>query len=373
MRARSTTRSSSARGAACRRVSSGEPVDGAQTGTCCVWPQSFATTRAREHSPGVSGQARPRAFGRREPCRRRVSCFRRSTAASTGIRASTCTGCSRACSGCYPDAEQRERRYARVRRALRQRQTSRASALTSRGPRAAAFERTYGWAWLLKLARELARLHKRMDARWQGAARAAGGRIRCALYRLPAERHAIRSATACMRTAPSGCASRSIMRACGAEALRSLCARRRRAALVRRRSRRAGVHGSRPELDFLSPALIEADLMRRVLPPHAFGAGCDGVPSGHRVRAAGHVVHAGDRQRSQRRLHRASRRPQSFARVVLRGNRRCIATVGCARRECARGAGARHRRAGLEGVASGDYAGEHWLATFAVLAMTADD
>jgi hypothetical protein len=29
-----------------------------------------------------------------------------------------------------------------------------------------------------------------------------------------------------------------------------------------------------------------------------------------------------------------------------------------------------HLAAGLAGVASGDYAGDHWLATFAVLALT---
>jgi len=33
-------------------------------------------------------------------------------------------------------------------------------------------------------------------------------------------------------------------------------------------------------------------------------------------------------------------------------------------------AAARHLSAGLQGVASSDYAGEHWLATFAVLALT---
>ena len=52
---------------------------------------------------------------------------------------------------------------------------------------------------------------------------------------------------------------------------------------------------------------------------------------------------------------------------------RAIATAlpaGDPRSTVAAAAASAHLSAGLEGVASGEYVGDHWLATFAVLALT---
>ncbi len=55
----------------------------------------------------------------------------------------------------------------------------------------------------------------------------------------------------------------------------------------------------------------------------------------------------------------------------------CYATIGAAlptgdsRLRALRDASDRHLAAGWQGLASGDYAGEHWLASFALLALEA--
>ena len=82
------------------------------------------------------------------------ACTRRSTAASTGTRRSTATGCWCGCCGCSPTC-----------RSGRQIRAVLAEHLTAKNLQAEAdyfarkdsksFERTYGWAWLLKLAEEL--------------------------------------------------------------------------------------------------------------------------------------------------------------------------------------------------------------------------
>jgi hypothetical protein len=121
--------------------------------------------------------------------------------------------------------------------------------------------------------------------------------------------------------------------------------------------------------DFLSPALMEADLMRRVLPPPAFGAWlsaflpgiADGVPASLFEpaivddRADPLLVHLDGLN-----LSRA---------WCMAGIAEALAP-GDPRRDRLHQAADRHCRAGLAGLASGEYAGEHWLATFAVLALT---
>ena len=146
--------------------------------------------------------------------RRRARCTRRSTAATTGTRASTCTGCSRCCTGASRSCRC-GRRSPRRSTATSRRRRSRPRSRTSRTPHNASFERTYGWAWLLKLAHELAEgaADDADVARWSAATRAAGAGVRRALARLPAADAAIRSATASTRTARSASPSRSTTRA----------------------------------------------------------------------------------------------------------------------------------------------------------------
>jgi hypothetical protein len=120
--------------------------------------------------------------------------------------------------------------------------------------------------------------------------------------------------------------------------------------------------------DFLSPALVEADLMRRVLDPHAFGAWLARfLPDLAAARPAALFapVRAGD-----------PTDPQMVHLDGLNLSRAwCFAGIAAAlgasdpRHAALRAAAAAHLAAGLPAVLSGDYMGEHWLATFAVHAF----
>ena len=103
--------------------------------------------------------------------------------------------------------------------------------------------------------------------------------------------------------------------------------------------------------DFLSPSLAEADLMRRILPPHAFREWLAGflgdfelAPVSATDRQDGHLVHLDGLN-----LSRA---------WMLQG----IASAAPSRRlvEMAE----RHRRAGIRALDGQTYAGAHWLASF---------
>ena len=122
--------------------------------------------------------------------------------------------------------------------------------------------------------------------------------------------------------------------------------------------------------DFLSPVLVEAELMRRVLNAAAFGAWlaaflpgfAQGVPRNVFVpaevtdRTDGQLVHLDG---------------LNFARAwCLRGIARAL-PEGDPRAAVAREAADRHVAAAWEGLASDAFVGAHWLATFALLALEA--
>jgi len=121
--------------------------------------------------------------------------------------------------------------------------------------------------------------------------------------------------------------------------------------------------------EFLSPALIEADLMRRVLDAPAFGAWLRRfLPELAAGRPATLFMpaEAGDHTDPQM-VHLDG---LNLSRAwCLRG---IADTLGDTdpRTTVLREAAARHLAAGLPAVQSGDYMGEHWLATFAVFALT---
>jgi hypothetical protein len=121
--------------------------------------------------------------------------------------------------------------------------------------------------------------------------------------------------------------------------------------------------------DFFSPSLMEADLMRRVLPPAEFQDWLRRflpelakgepktlfVPATVTDRTDPQLVHLDGLNLSRAWCMR------SIAAALSRGDP--------ARKMLAESA-ARHAEAGLRHVASGDYAGEHWLASFAVYMLS---
>jgi hypothetical protein len=120
--------------------------------------------------------------------------------------------------------------------------------------------------------------------------------------------------------------------------------------------------------DFLSPSLAEADLMRRVLSPPRFAAWLHAflpvLPIGLREpaivgdRSDGKLAHL-DGLNLSRAWHMRNISAALSPRDLMRDQLEAAAEL--------------HMREGLAHVSTGDYAGEHWLASFALLAATAPD
>jgi hypothetical protein len=117
--------------------------------------------------------------------------------------------------------------------------------------------------------------------------------------------------------------------------------------------------------DFLSPCLAEADLMRRVLPSVDFAGWLTAflpslaeggppqllTPAVVSDRSDGQIVHLDGLNLSRAWCL------WGIAAALPPGDRRPTILADAADR---------HARAGLIGVASGDYMGEHWLGSFAL-------
>ena len=214
------------------------------------------------------------------------------------------------------------------------------------------FERPYGWVWALKLAEAA------QGTQWERALAPLAGTIE-ARYRewLPRQTYPIRSGTH---------ANTAFGLAFALDYAR---------AFRRRKLERLLVDASRSYFeadvayparwepggnDFLSPCLIEADLMRRILPSFArwLGRFLPQLPRSLREpavasdRADGQLAHLDGLN-----LSRAA----------------CLYSISgfSTKRRVFLKAADRHLAAGLAHVESGSYAGEHWLASFGAWALGA--
>lgn len=229
------------------------------------------------------------------------------------------------------------------------------------------FERTYGWAWLLKLAEELACWRDADAHRWsRDLAPLAYAFAARYVDHLPDAtypvRHGVHSNSA------FGLAfALDFSHACDTATLAELCETKARQWYFGDRDAPAAWEPS--GTDFFSPALIEADLMRRVLTGRAFGewlaAFLPGIERGEPAslftpatvsnRGDPFIVHLDGLNLSRAWCWRAiaASLPDDDPRAAVAD---LAADV--------------HLQAGMAGVASGHYAGDHWLATFAVFALT---
>lgn len=235
-------------------------------------------------------------------------------------------------------------------------------------PLRATFERPYGWAWLLMLSGELARHESDAGRRWHKAlwplATAFAQRFQ---EFLPKATYPIRVGTH-FNTAFALALTVDYSQAVGDEALRSLAMNKARAWYGSDVDCQAWEPGGD---DFLSPALMEAECMRRLLPREEFTEWVDRflprlaageprslfAPANVSDRSDGKIAHLDGLNLSRAWCWRA------LASAWPEGDRR---------RPIALQASQLHLDAGLPHVA-GDYMGEHWLATFAVLALTAGE
>lgn len=235
-------------------------------------------------------------------------------------------------------------------------------------PHAQTFERTYGWAWLLKLASELA-AGGADAARWADNL-APLAAVFVAGYRdyLPRAHYPIRTGTHPNSAFGLGFALDYARRAGEAE-LEDVCVAAARAWFGADRDAPAAWEPS--GADFLSPVLTEAWLMRRVLPQAEYAEWLSAflprleqrtpvtlfVPVRVADRGDAQIVHLDGLNLSRAWCMRgiASALPESDPRVPVLEN-----------------AAATHLTAGLAGLGSGDYVGAHWLATYAALALDGD-
>lgn len=225
------------------------------------------------------------------------------------------------------------------------------------------FERPYGWAWLLKLAAEL-HAWDDPDARaWAANLKPLSDLIAARYVEFfPKQTYPIRSGVH-SNTAFGLAFAHDYARAVGDRRL--LAAVEERAKSYFGKDADAPARWEPDGADFLSPSLCEADLMRRVLPADEFrgwlGKYLPGLAEGKPAtlftpatvtdRTDGHLVHLDGLN-----LSRA---------WCMKGICSALPTDDPVRKSLL-GAAARHAEAGLRHVASGDYAGEHWLASFAV-------
>jgi hypothetical protein len=229
------------------------------------------------------------------------------------------------------------------------------------------FERTYGWAWLLKLAEELHTWDDPQGKEWsrdmQPLATSFADRY---LDFLPKQAYPIRTGTH-PNTAFGLAFALDYARAVAHHELESLIVERGRTYFLADVDCPAAWEPGGN--DFLSPCLVEADLMRRVLPPAEFRVWLTrflpGLPRGE-PSGLFHPALVTDRTDPQI-VHLDG---LNLSRAwCMRNIAAALPSADPAYEVLAEAAG-RHEEASLPHVASGDYMGEHWLASFAVYLLS---
>ncbi len=226
-------------------------------------------------------------------------------------------------------------------------------------PGTGSFERPYGWAWLLQLATELR--HPGCE-RWQ-AALAPLEAIIVARFQafLP-------KATYPIRTGTHNNTAFALALASGHDQLRPLLLDAAGRWYGNDRAIQAWEPGGD---DFLSPSLVEAECMRRLLPRDRFAPWFDAfLPDLAHRQPATLFQPATVTDRSDGKIAHLDGLNLSRAWCL----RRLAGSLAEAdpRRTAMIDAAQAHLDASLPHVA-GDYMGEHWLASFAVLALTASE
>ena len=230
-------------------------------------------------------------------------------------------------------------------------------------PGSRGFERPYGWAWLLMLAAELARHGDGSRARTLAPlTEAFANRFKAFL---PLAAYPVRVGTH-FNTAFALRLTLDYAEGRGDAALAALC--RERAMLWHPADR--DCQAWEPSQDeFLSPALMEASLMRRVMAPDAFAGWFDAfLPRLDRREPATLFQPASVSDRSDGKI--AHLDGLNLSRAWCWREIASALPTDDARRPIALEAAEVHLDAALPHV-TGDYMGEHWLASFALLALLA--
>src|SRR2546428_3711990 len=234
-------------------------------------------------------------------------------------------------------------------------------------PSRASFERTYGWAWLLKLAEELRGWNDEDGKRWsrnlQPLADALADKLAAFL---PKQNYPIRTGVH-PNTAFGLAFALDYARAAGDKKLEALIVERSRTYYAHDVNYPASWEPGGE--DFFSPALMEADLMRRVMSRRELTVWF------HRFLPG--IVHNQPKELLQPAVVTDRTDPKLVHLDGLNLSRAwCMRSIAAAlpqthpaRRILVRSATA-HAQAALPYIASGNYEGAHWLASFAVYMLT---
>jgi hypothetical protein len=214
------------------------------------------------------------------------------------------------------------------------------------GPGGLTFERPYGWAWLLELQAELIRLQ-----RWHMAVAPLATELAERFIRFfKGSAYPVRAGTH-GNTAFAAILALDYARTAGTGHL---------AAAIEAAARRWYLDDSDYPIayepsgdDFLSPALVEALLMKRILPDKEFSEWANRFfppDLGPLTRPPTVGDHTDAKQSHLDGL--------------------CLSRAWCFRLLGFENLAREHLEAGMPHVVGGDYAGEHWLASFALLALS---
>ena len=234
-------------------------------------------------------------------------------------------------------------------------------------PESRTFERTYGWAWLLKLTQELNGWDDPDAREWAKNLKPLADAIAARYVSFfPKQLYPIRTGVH-PNTAFGLALAYDYAVSVHDDALK---------ALVEDRARHyysgdedAPARWEPGGSDFFSPSLLEADLMRRVLPPAEFRAWfAKFLPGTAQGEPKGLFTPADVLDRTDPQLVHLDGLNLNRA-WTMRSLAASLPADDPARRVLDRSS-AQHARAGLAQVASGDYAGEHWLASSAVYLLT---
>jgi hypothetical protein len=234
-------------------------------------------------------------------------------------------------------------------------------------PNRRSFERMYGWAWLLKLAEELYTWDDPDGREWSDNLQPlAGVFVDRYLDFLPKQTYPIRTGTH-PNTAFGLTFALDYTRTVGHQELERVIVERSRAYFLADTDCPAAWEpgGS----DFLSPCLVESDLMRRVLPSDEFRDWLVRFLPGLREGEPANLFHpATVADRTDPQIVHLDGLNLSRA-WCMRAIASALPTDDPAHRVLLEAAN-RHAQASLPHIASGDYMGEHWLASFAVYLLT---
>jgi len=231
------------------------------------------------------------------------------------------------------------------------------------GELAKGFERTYGWAWVLKLDQELAEWNDADARRWHEALQPLTAKV-VSIWRAFLPKQTYPNRTGVHPNTAFGMAF-------ALDYARAVKDASFEAALVQSARRIYGGDKNAPSSwepdgsDFLSPSLEEADLMRRVLPKKDF------LPWFNTYIYRAGLLHltklpvVSDRTDLQI-VHLDG---LCFSRSWCMNGLAALLPAGDARRAILLKAAKAHLASALPNVVSGNYGGEHWLASFAVLAL----